>query len=374
MRVFDHYCYNIADKVSRKDTVSYLEKMLADLGTCYQDISFNIDLIMRKELTDLIKAFPALGDYYFYHDPYRRKILTSLTPEWDKGQIYANDEARAAVLEIFSKIPRGYNISGKLMLHKIDWFGEGVREPMLKTNFDNGRASICGDYCVADSAIIIERDFGGNKINRIELIIEATTDGEPRDTKELVGRLEEYLGKPEGSRRECCYTKEQNELFAKHKEEVNSLMCQAIDDRYADDRREMVDHMGDAFIPALVDKKMIKKAFAGTGFEFPKTRKGALPGMNSICCKDKHNFKYEVTIDRTQNCPAFFYIYIFVMGCNFSIRNFQDVIVATSREEAEKKLSEFAAFTCELRDWLGGILAERFGDTPAWFFEGEGDE
>ena len=371
MRVFDHYYYNIADKVKRKDTVSYLEKMLADIGTGYKEISFDISTVMRKTPGGLIKDFPVLKDYLFHYDPYHADILTSLTPDWDKGQIYASSEARAAVLEIFSKIPRGYNIGGKLMLHQIGWFGEGVNEPVIKSNFDNGRASICGNYCVTDNAIIIERGFGGDKINKIELIIEATTDSEPRDTKELVRKLEGYLGKPEETYRECCFTREQTELNMKYSNEVSDLLCEAISEKYSGDRSDMAEHLKDVFVPALVDKKMIKKAFAGTGFEMPKTRKGILPGMNVLSCKDEHNFRYEVAIDRTQNCPTFFYFYITITGCNFMIKNTQDVIVAASREEAEQKLTTLAAFASDLMDKFGPVLAERFGDTPAWFYNGE---
>lgn len=371
MRVFDHYYYNIADKVKRKDTVSYLEKMLADIGTGYKEISFDISIVMRKTPGDLIKDFPVLEDYYFYYDPFRFDILTSLTPDWEKGQIYASPEAREAVLEIFSKIPRGYNISGRLMLHQIDWFGEGVNEPVIKSNFDNGRASICGNYCVTDNAIFIERGFDGEKINKVELIIEATTDGVPRDTRELINKLEEYLGQPEDTYRECCFTREQTELNMKYRDEVSDLLCEAIAEKYSGDRSDMAERLRDVFVPALVDKKMIKKAFAGTDFEMPKTRKGILPGMNVLSCKDEHNFRYEVAIDRTQNCPTFFYFYITITGCNFVVKNTQDVIVAASREEAEQKLATLASFASDIKDKFGPVLAERFGDTPAWFYNGE---
>lgn len=370
MRVFDHYNYNIANKVNKKDTVSYLEKMLADLGTCNKKISFNIDMVMRKDITALTEAYPALKNYLFYYEPYRSNILTSLTPDWDKGQIYADDEAKVAVLDIFTKIPRGYNISGRLMLHGIDWYNEGINEPLLKNNFDNGRVSVTGDYCISDNAVIIERNLDdGNKFNQIQLIVEATSEGEPHNTQELVERLEPYLGKPESSRRECCYDPAQSKVFKEYRDEVCGLLEIELASKLSGDNADYQKRLGGKFIPSLVDAKIIKKAFAGTDFELSRREKGTLPGANNLTCFDKHNYRYDVTIDRAPNCTSFFNIYVAISGCNFSVSTTGDVIVADSREEAEQKLTEFAGFTTELKEKFGDILTSRFGDTPAWFWE-----
>lgn len=154
--------------------------------------------------------------------------------------------------------------------------------------------------------------------------------------------------------------------FAPQKRPLEDAICNQAD------QNEYVKRMSDSFIPALVDKKMISKSFADTGFSIAKNNK-TLPGANTLRYIDEHHFLYEVLIDRTQMCQSFFRFYIFISGCNFQIRNTQDVIFADSREEAAKKLSRLAEFCVKLREEFGEYLSERFGDTPEWYEWNAGD-
>ena len=95
--------------------------------------------------------------------------------------------------------------------------------------------------------------------------------------------------------------------------------------------------------------------------------------MNRLFYMDQHNFKYEILIDRTQNCPTFFYVYFYMSGCNFSISSNQHIIAAANRDLAEKRLAEFANLACELRERFAPVLTEKFGDTPKWFYEDKGN-
>ena len=369
MRVFDFYQFNIAEHVSYKDTVAYLQNMLSELGLGYKNLSFNIDLIMRKEISDIIADYPHLERYKYFYNRYRRDILTSMTPEWGQGKIYVEKDDKDSVLDIFSKAARVYNFVGTMILQQIDWFGDGIKPTAFNQTWDIGEPTICGSNGIVNNSIILTRSFGyGNKTNIIGLLIESTTDGEPRDTGELLLRLEPYLGKPIFSRRDCYFEPKESELFETYRKEARDILRQKISEIDSKDKEKYRTHVNDTFVPALIDKKMIRDVFRDTDFTVLPKRKGDLPGMNSLTCVDRHNFKYTLDIDRSSLCPTFFYFYICITGCNFVLSSDQEVIMAADRKEAAEKLSYLAKFVTGLKNEFGGYLAERFGDTPGWYF------
>ena len=373
MRVFDIYSFNVANKTKIKDTKNYIDKMLEDMRLSYGEISFTI-LSFMTDIEKVVEKHPNLAKYKYYYEPFRTNVLTSLTPGWMQGDVYAKEEDKDAVFDVFSKIPRGFNVTGSIILHHIDWYDEGKKELAICGNeFSGGKANICDDYSVLSSSIHIMRNYDdGNKFNRLKLIVEATSEGVPRNTKELIKMLEKYIGKPDDHIRRCIFDDEQTKHFLKLQEDACELLAKRINEEYQADQNEYVKRMSDSFIPALVDKKMISKSFADTGFSIVKNNK-TLPGANTLRYIDEHHFLYEVLIDRTQMCQSFFRFYIFISGCNFQIRNTQDVIFADSREEAAKKLSRLAEFCVKLREEFGEYLSERFGDTPEWYEWDAGD-
>jgi hypothetical protein len=147
--------------------------------------------------------------------------------------------------------------------------------------------------------------------------------------------------------------------------EARKLLEEKLNNDFQVNNEEYVKRMSDPFIPALVDKKMIKKAYADTSFSMDNKKN--LSGANTLNSIDKHNYLYEVVIDRTKNCPSFFRFYIYIRGCNFQISNLQNVVFADSREEAEEKLVQLADYCMKLQDEFGDYLSERFGDTPEWY-------
>ena len=50
------------------------------------------------------------------------------------------------------------------------------------------------------------------------------------------------------------------------------------------------------------------------------------------------------------------------------IRSGQNVLLAASREEAEERLGELARFAARWKESFGEFLAQRFGDTPEWYW------
>ena len=369
MRIFDIYTFNVANIIKIKDTKKYIYKMLKDMRLRYEEISFTIESFMT-DIEKVVEKHPNLAKYRYYYEPFRTNVLTSLAPEWNRGDVYAKAEDRNAIFDVFSKIPRGFNVTGSIILHHIDWYGEGKKELAIGGNeFAREKANICDAYSdsVLSSSIHIMRQFDdGNKFNRLKVIVEATSDGVPRNTKEIIKKLEKYIGKPENYIRRCVFGDEQTKHFQKLQEDACKLLTERIKEEYQIDQNEYVKRMSDPFIPALVDKKMIAKSFADTGFSIVSNNK-TVPGANALRNIDGHNFLYEVLIDRTQICQSFFRFYIFIRGYNFQIGNTQDVIYADSREEAAQKLSQLAEYCVKLREEFGEYLSEKFGDTPKWY-------
>lgn len=368
MRIFDHYQYNLADRVKKKDTPALVERMLSELGLRHENLSFTISLIM-KGFDELTNQFPNLKKYLYYYEPYRSEVLTSLTPRWEDGEIYVEKEDWETLFEIFSKVPHRYNLSGELIFQGIDWYGAGTGGLAFRETVDAGKASICDLRGAVSNSVIIHRSLGeGNQFNMAELYVEATAQGDPRDTRFVTAKLSPYLGEPESWQRECFFTKEESGCLAAYRKEAAAELEKQAAEFASAFKENYAGHFGDAFVPALVDKQMIRKVFKDTDFEVLPKKKGDLSGMNVLQCLDRHHFQYELLIDRTPNCPTFFYFYLEVKGCNFMIRSGQNVLLAASREEAEERLGELARFAARWKESFGEFLVQRFGDTPEWYW------
>lgn len=367
VRVFDEYVYNIADKVKFKDTLKYLENMMQDCGLQYQDILFHFDGY-PSALNKVHETYPELSKYYFTEFKSNDKIFTSITPNWADGEIYADPEDWATIFSIISKVPRGFNLFPTITFDKIDWYGEGIREAALNvTRWSKGHAMSCHTRNVINNQIIMQREYDdGNKYNRVSVVVEATTGDEPRDTSDIIKKLEPYLGQPYVILNGICrFSMEENKLLEERELTCTKILRRMIDDVY---QREQTsdDTWNGGFIPNLANKKKIDKAFRETDF-VSGDRQGLDSGMNHVLCVDKHNYQFEILFDRTQTSPNYFYFYIYVKGYNFSIRNIQNRIYASSEADAMNKLYMFADFCMKLKDEFGIILEKNFGCTPEWY-------
>ena len=367
VRVFDDYVYNIADKVKFKDTIKYLENMMQDCGLQYQDILFDFDGYTRA-LDKVHEKYPELSKYYFNNFVFERKFFTSLTPKWADGEIYADPEDWSAIFSIISKVPIGFNLFPTITFDKIDWYGEGVREAALNvTSATKGHAMKCRIGTVINSQITMERSINsGNKYNIVSVVVEATTEDEPRDTSDIIKKLEPYLGQPATIQNGICrFSAEENKLLEERSRECGRTLEHMIKDAYPrENASDSTGYVG--FIPNLANKKKIDKAFKETDFVLGD-RYGLLPGMNRVICVDKHNYQFEILFDRTQSSPNYFYFYIYVKGYNFDIKGEQNTIYASSEKDAMDKLYGLADFCMKLKEEFGTILEKNFGCTPEWY-------
>lgn len=366
MRVFDKYTFNIAGKVKFKDTKKYMDKILEELGLAYKNVSFTYEGF-RTSLEQMLDKYPNLSKYCYENVQYGgQKVLTSLTPNWTKGELYAETADWDSLFEIVLKCPRGMNITGTLVLDQIDWYGEGVKEAALCCHKDQkDKAQIFLTHNIINSQIILQRNYNdGNKYNNVSVIVEAAlgVNDEPRDTTDIIKKLEPYLGIPETTERICRSSLAEEWAIIEKEWSCREILNKRIEEFYPNKRK-----FNEAeFIPNIADKKKIKAAFKGTSFEIGD-RKGLLPGMNHVFCKDAHNRQYEILFDRTQSSPDYFYWYVIIKGYNFSILPDQNVMHVSSENEASEKLSMIAKFCEELVEDFDQLLSDHFGATPEWY-------
>lgn len=365
MRIFDNYTFNVIDKVKFKDTKKYVDDMLNDLGLRYENVLFTIKRYLTS-LDDVIAKYPNLGKYRYSYYQFHEDVLTSLSPKWSEGDIYACSEDWDDIFSIVSKVPRGLNVLPTLVLSQIDWYNEGLKDAAINVSeITENKAMIYSGRHVINSQIIIEREYNyGNKYNMVHVVVEATTDGEPRDTTDVIKKLEPYLGLPTSYHRTCRYSIEESKLFDKRMRECSDRLKEMIEEFYP--RRHHDYFKPVEFIPNLADKKKIKQAFKDTDYTLTD-RKGLLPGMNQVVCIDKHNYQFKILFDRTQTSPDYFYFYIYINGCNFKIESMQNSIYCTSENEAAEMLFKIAEFGMKVKAEFGDILEENFGNTPIWY-------
>ncbi len=363
MRVFDKYTFNIVDKVKFKDTKKYLDDMLTELGLRYNNVAFTFQKFLTK-LDKVTEKYPNLDKYrYGYYQYNGEEVLTSLTPNWASGAIHADPQDWDAIFSVVSKIPRGLNIIPTLALDQIDWYGEGVKEAALSVHeITENKAVLCSNRFAINSQIIMEREYDhGNKFNIVHVVVEATAQDEPRDTTDIIKKLEPYLGQPSSCARICRYPVEQDKWYEKKAEEYRKKLDALTRELFP---RKWTDE--EVFIPNLADKKKIKNAFKGTDFVLGD-RKGLLPRLNRVVCVDKYNHHFEVLFDREQSSPDYFYFYIYMTGHNFTIYGTQNAAYASSEEEAVTMLSKIANICMEIKEEYGELLAKDFGATPEWY-------
>ncbi|MCR5704217.1 MAG: hypothetical protein K6G85_06305 [Eubacterium sp.] len=369
MRVFDVYTFNIAKIVRFKDTKKYVDWMLKELQLSYQNIYFTINPFMSN-IESIVEKYPNLSKYIFEYEPYRSQVLTSITPQWKKGKYYAEKEDWNSLFEIVSKCPRGFNVTGNVVFNQIDWFHAGIKDAALYDELEyknRESAGIVSTHHIINSQIIIGREYDdGNKKNYVSVVIESTNEcGEPRDTTAIVKRLKKYLGIPVSKEIVCREDLEKSWELQEKIRQCNNILKGKIDTVSLDERTKI--KFGETeFVPKLVDKMKIKTAFRNTTFLLEK-RKKLLPGMNVVSSIDRHNHVYEILFDRTQNCPDYFYWYIYIRGHNFLLSTTQNILCAANEEEAKEKLNEVAVFCEKLKGEMETILMDDFGETPEWY-------
>lgn len=373
MRVFDSYSFNIVDKVSFQKTRPYLEQMLADLGYGYKNLGFSLtevsstgDMVIDR----ILKKYPSLKKYFYmenFHgspDPY----LSSFSVNWREGNVYADKEDREDIFEVYSKIPRPFNIPfGKMIYDGINWFDDSDDTIAVKYKYFQGIHPTADDPFKSNSIVHFRRFDDGRKYNIVVVCIEVTGELEPRSSKEIVSRLVPYLGEPRRSERECIFPQEELTRLWSLGKSHRELLDQTVKDVLPEPKHMVLE---DPYvvpyipeIPHVADKATLNRVFKGSVF---KRGKGTGNWLHKYECTDAHGFLYEAYIQKI-TCENQFRIWLEISGYNFSIKTCDIDYYVTQEGESSDILKEFVQLCVRLYEEYGAELAKDFGDTPPWY-------
>lgn len=371
MRVFDTYYFNIIDKVSFKDTKPYLDKMLAEVGYCYNSIGFAVyNVIDEATRKNVLAKYPSLSKYSFFEDCSGIPTygLSSFTENWRSGEIHVNKEDWDVISALFSKIPRPYNFTfGQLILDGINWFEDSDDSILPDFNYKVGRIPLQEIPPFTSSRIMQLRIYDdGKKYNRIYVTVEVTNGNEPRSSKEIIARLIPYLGEPVNTARKCIFAREELEGFNKlkelHREKLSELAKEALPT--AKCKKHAYPSNSLTVIPHVADKFTLDKAFKGTGFE---RQKGTPNWLHLYSCIDDCGFLYEAYTQKLTSCNVFRF-WIEISGYNFKIRYENEDYYVEQEGESLEILKKIAEFCVSLREEYSRELAKDFGNTPKWYY------
>ena len=372
MRVFDNYCYNLISIVKFNKTREYIEKMLEELGLSYRRIGFRLKC---GDVDKLLTKYPSLNKYCRFDDEsrdpseYGNCTVTSISEEWYKGRLYTDEGDIPAIKEIFSRIPRPYNFAfADLMLDGIDWYGTGADAAIKPLPWKKMKCIPSVIYATGSSGIFLERSFGdGNKMNRLWVRVEATAQGEPRDTADIVGLLSPYIGKPLFKERRCFYSEEEYLHFSEIEKEFSEGLEGLFSEHVEEGKHSFADIMRDPMIKDLCGKRTIERIFKSNGTQANFENSG-MPGAVTFFFCDRHRFWYSMLIDRSplSNIISFRFS---ISSVNFSVYVSDKSFCLKTREEAAEKTGELARFVGYVRDNVSDKLAEAFGECPEWYRE-----
>ena len=119
-------------------------------------------------------------------------------------------------------------------------------------------------------------------------------------------------------------------------------------------------------MPHVADTPTLINAFKVTEL---KKQKGQPNWLSVYAFTDEHGFLYEANIQRISCIHNEFRVWIVVSGNNFSLQTNMITYDVVQDGESLEILKKFAEWCDDLRKEYGSRLAEKFGDTPAWFNE-----
>ncbi len=376
MRVFDSYYFNIIDKVSFGKTVPYLEKMLSETGFSYKNTAFQLCAIYEGPQKKALSIFPALEKYSFFNNGQGLGHwgLCSYSANWRGGDIYVDKADEGDVYALFSKVPRTVNFSfGELILDGVNWFSDSNNA--LGVDWDYPlNFPMTAELPFCSNRIVQYRSYGdGRKMNRISVCIEVTDKDRPRNSRAVIEKLIPYLGEPTDFSRKCMYSSEEKGRFKSFEREEQRHLAELAKNSLPEPRQHKpwanphVMPQPDPKLNHVADKFTLDKAFKGTAF----TRQKGQPNWLSLYSfVDEHGFLYEAYVQKLTYCITNdFRVWAAVSGCNFSLMSGSIDYYVTEEGESLEILKQFAEFCVKLSEEYGVELAEKFGETPAWYYD-----
>lgn len=376
MRVFDSYYFNIIDKVSFGKTLPYLEKMLSETGLSYKNTAFDLNDIYDGPQKKALSIFPAMEKYAFFNNEQGNGYwgLRSYSANWRDGEIYVDKADEGDVYALFSKVPHTFGFStGDLILDGVNWFSDsndalGV-DWSYRLDFP-----VTATLPFYSNRVVQYRTYGdGRKMNRVSVCIEVTDKDRPQNSRAVIEKLIPYLGEYTGFSRKCIFSIEETGRFKAFEKEERTRLRELAKKSLPEPRQHKpwanpnVVPKPDPKLNHVADKFTLDKAFKGTVF----TRQKGQPNWLSLYSfTDEHGFLYEAYVQKLTYCITNdFRVWMAVSGCNFSLTSGDIDYYVTEEGESLEILKQFAEFCVKFSEEYGGELAEKFGETPAWYYD-----
>lgn len=370
MRVFDSYYFNIIDKVSFGETMPYLEKMLSELGISYKGIGFDLYDLTDEAGPKAVEMFPALAKYTFSEKGYG---LMSYTENWREGEIYADPADIGDITAMLSKVPEKLQFwFGKLVFGGVKWFEDSDDTIVPELDYTRKYPHKDKPFLLNGIVPLFSRDKS-KKLNRVCVCIEVKDEAQVKAAREIIEKMSSYFGEIEQFSRRCVFTEEETESVKSFKKEERTRLRELAKNSLPEPRPHKpwanphVMPQPDPKLNHVADKFTLDKAFKGTAFS---RQKGQPNWLSLYSFTDEHGFLYEAYVQKLTYCITNdFRVWAAVSGCNFSLTSGSIDYYVTEEGESLEILKQFAEFCVKLSEEYGGELAEKFGETPAWYYD-----
>jgi len=395
MRVFQHYYFDLKDRVLFRDTLPFVEAWLAGQGIAYDGMMFEMNFLNYGEDRDtprVLARFPGLKKYHSekvtVHNPSSQTIysdFTSVPKNWPEDMnIHVLKEDEDAVRQIAAKIPRPFNPSAIcIALDNVRWFPEIDTCPA----YILGRGAPCGYSLfphLSNSIALSKSHSSGKKHNVIAVSIERThTLKQLLDNTAILERMTAaFETAPHYQALRIVFSEDERRQTQAADEELKPILKalwaelkpeeavpRDVPPEYQCIRRQnegepdltLIYMQGEPVSP----KKAILKAVKGMGFQYRYE-----PGAYYECWKtNPYNHKLKVwfaikTSTRQLNFGAG------ISGYNFHVSiplgNSIDVMKQSVADETAQAVVT-AALQAEAR--LSETLLQFYGKTPDWYTE-----
>ncbi len=378
IRIFEIFTYNLKN-IKFKDTKDYFDNVLNVLNLNYSNIMFTFNGDVNGDICKKVtKTFSNLCEYVQYLETSTRYpgsapeyCFSSIRNISEEPERYIKAEHIENFCSVLKKVPNPINFGFMgVVLDNVDWYKDESKTPILDSKFKyNFYDNKFRGYFSNSIRFYKEFDFG-NKLNLIEIIIERKIFHEELEPyPDAFNKILSTLGTPIQIRRECIFSKDENNMWLNACEEFNkfkadnskNLYCLSDCSAPQYDENYLVDSITP--ISGFSPKKIFSKFAKAKGYRYHSCKNGCY--KYQYINANNHIFTVEL-----MNIPfsSFFEATIAVKGYNFShtLINVPQVAAKdpTSAEIWAREVFDVAGKVIEIYDQK---LTHLYGKTPKWY-------
>lgn len=370
MRVFDIYTYNLK-QLKFKDNKDFFDRMLSKYGFKYNDIGFCFKADFEGLVCDkTVSMFPALAQY--------KKYITSQNnvPEYQMSSISVGENGEISLhierahIDDFSillkKIPHTLNfVFMGVILDNIAWNNSFGSNPHFAPDSAN---RIIGDHCFTNyysNSIRFIKEFDyGNKLNRVDILIERAWDSEkllPCDSK--LYEFSDSLGMPVSKKTVCVFDDAEREKLRIADEKMWGQIIE-FKRNYSGIVSDRIQEITTTFSQV---KGFTPKKFASIAGKYGYKYAKCVNGEYEYKKVNMYNHTFKVSF-YVKPYTSFIASEIHVSGYNFkfSLTDIPEMIVE-SEESAESYVSEIFRIAYDMEKNFTDEFFSCYGKTPDWY-------